>query len=419
MINLQRRFITLTAFLLIISPLFGCSQQGIKVKTVQNPEIPAAELINIPLTADFISFTFHAWLDNTRALVTRNSQDPKSLEAINEWFIYDTQTHRYWSVNLPDSDQEVVFSALLSDGRLLFESQKDYFDERNDSYQINSVWLYDINAQTAARITPVEGRTTSVQGEKVFPNDLSSHYYIVDKNDVTIFYPDPNLSGFSQSPDGKYLAYTDDQGLYVADSDFQNSKLILPAAIGSDPSGIDSEGPKVPYWAGNDKIVYYWVGYEWLVGSGIINRDGSNDFRPDFLKGRYLVSTENEHLFLVYSSPDSTPFLGIYNLKENIIEDLSEEFGLNYVQSIIVAPGGRKILAVGAEQEDSTIQSTLIELKKDYSGIKRKVKFSGSYFYSPAGTFSLFSADSSRIMIQAPYENQEYMLYSIKTDELI
>lgn len=95
------------------------------------------------------------------------------------------------------------------------------------------------------------------------------------------------------SPDGKMIAYAVTEGLYVCDSDFSNSKLLVESLIGQDPYGLDWEVPRYPLFSPDSgQVLYRMVGYEWPIGTGVISVDGTDN--------RFFESGTEERVYTLW-----------------------------------------------------------------------------------------------------------------------
>lgn len=406
--------------LLLLLP--GCNQSGDKTDVMTSPLLAAAQLISIPAQENTFSNSFEIWIDNTSALVARNDQDPETFATSKDFFIYDTVKHTYSEVVLPESDGIYVeLVSVLSDGRLMFESERvdeTQADGNSVSYIINYAWLYDVSSKVGTKYDLSDLTKPDADVITVLPLNNNPHYYSVGKNSVFITYLEVNSHSYTLSPDGSKYAYVAFGGLYTCDVNFKNSKLILPRTPGNDPDGMEAEAPGAPKWLNNNQIAYSWYGYEWLIGSGIIESDGSVDTRPVLLENRTVEVTDDENLLLVYEMMNASVFIGVYDIRNNSMTDFSKQIDFADIQNVLISENCRFIFLEGVEADGTTPASLFLELSEDYTEIAQIQSFDSSFIAADTGITSSFCPDNSRLMLQGPYEEDEYQLFVAETAKL-
>lgn len=135
---------------------------------------------------------------------------------------------------------------------------------------------------------------------------LPDKFRIVDQRFKTIEeikYPQSeeiSMDDLDISRDGQTIAYRSKQGLAVSDRYFGNSKVIVASKIGKDPHGLDWEVPRYPAFSpDSSRIMYRYVGYEWLIGTGIISPDGSDQkyYQADKEETTYTKWYDGSHIY--------------------------------------------------------------------------------------------------------------------------
>lgn len=400
----------------------GCGLIGEKTEVVTSPDLPAAELISLPALETTFSTSFEIWVDNTLALVARNNQDPETYVTDKDFFLYDTKKHTYSEVILPESEGvSLQLAAVLDDRRLLFESER--IDSTGDEgelygYTVNFAWIYDISAKAGTKFDLSAQTESQTDSPPVLPLTGNPHYYSIGDNAVSITYLDANSHSYRLSPDGTRYVFASMDGLFTCDADFQNSKLLLARVNGSDPNGMDTEAPGSPQWIDDSRIAYSWFGYEWLIGAGIIQSDGSGDTRPTLLENRSVQVTENENLLLVYEMMNSSVFVGVYNIQDNRMTDFSEQFDLTNVENVVLSDDGRTLFIQGIGSNGEFPASILSVLSEDYAEIIEMQAINGAFNFAQNGYASAFCPDHSRLMLEGPYAEEEYQLYVAETANL-
>ena len=169
-------------------------------------------------------------------------------------------------------------------------------DRKKDNQPGNSsneirLYVYDIGDNTdfytgisyKEKLLPIRG-SKQLQDNSI-ALILSDRISIVDGQSMKLIkeikYPkDEDLykDDFDISADGESIVFATKDGLTISDYKFGNSNILVKSKIGNDPSGLDWEVPRYPQFSPDStRVMYRMVGYEWVVGTGIINTDGTDN----------------------------------------------------------------------------------------------------------------------------------------------
>lgn len=203
---------------------------------------------------------------------------------------------------LNDGFEKAAQIQSLGLGRLLItyqnaqESRVYFYNTKDGSDYYTGISFADYPGM---RVKQLEGNKTAVF--------LAQKMLIVNAQDFKILeevkYPrgeEVGIDDLDISPDGQIIAYRNKKGLVACDNHFGNARVIVEAKVGKDPNGLDSEGPRYPVFSpDSSRIMYRLVGYEWLVGTGIIAPDGSGHhyFKADSEETHYIRWYDNHQIF--------------------------------------------------------------------------------------------------------------------------
>ncbi|MDL2287768.1 hypothetical protein LJC32_00105 [Oscillospiraceae bacterium OttesenSCG-928-F05] len=84
------------------------------------------------------------------------------------------------------------------------------------------------------------------------------------------------------SPDGERIAYSRDQNLYTANLDFSDERLVAEGVDTDEEHFEEGEACRAIGFINNEKLLYYRVGYEWIIHYGIADVSGE-DIPPSIL----------------------------------------------------------------------------------------------------------------------------------------
>jgi len=153
-------------------------------------------------------------------------------------------------------------------------------------------------------------------------------------------YPDGeeiNIFDLDISPDGHMIVCGVRKGLMAYDGQFKNGKVIVESKIGKDPHGMDWEMPRYPIFSPDgSRIMYRQVGYEWLVGTGIIAPDGTNHqyFEADENETTYIQWYDNQHIYSsgpAYGEFSNPTILDVENGKKTLlVQDTPKDQRIEY-----------------------------------------------------------------------------------------
>ncbi|MGI6450658.1 MAG: hypothetical protein ACOX3R_10310 [Desulfitobacteriia bacterium] len=243
---------------------------------------------------------------------------------------------------LKEGFEKAVQVQSLGQGRLLITYQKD---------TESRVYIYDLKKASAFysglsfqdypnfRVEQLrEGKAAVILEDKILIVESQSFKLLEE-----ILYPDGeriSLDDLDITPDGQTIVYSNNKGLTVSDLHFNHSKVIVEAKIGSDPNGMDSEVPRYPVFSpDSSRILYRMVGYEWLVGTGVINSDGSGHsfVDADSEENHYTQWYDDKHIYS--SGPAYGDFRNplLYNVetgeKTYLVQDAPRDKRIEYYLS--------------------------------------------------------------------------------------
>lgn len=142
------------------------------------------------------------------------------------------------------------------------------------------------------------------------------------------------------SKDGQTIAYANKKGLVVCDKKFNNGQVLVESKLGKDPHGQDSEVQRYPLFSPDDSLIMYrYVGYEWLIGTGIIAPDGSAKryYKADREETTYIQWYDSENIYSngpAYGNYQDPTLLNINTgEKKKLIENLNREKQIEYFLS--------------------------------------------------------------------------------------
>jgi len=224
--------------------------------------------------------------------VWRTGESPASIPAI--FYLEANQAKQ-------DGFEHVVQTWSLGQGRFLLVFKNDA-EIRAYVYDLQTGKDFYTGISTTEdylplRVKPLAGNQVAVM--------LQDKLLLVDRQDFRVLkelgYPDDvNMDDLDISPDGRIIVAGGRGGLRVYDGNFENGKTLVPAKIGTDPYGRDSEHPRHPVLSpDSSRILYRVVGYEWLVGTGTIALDGSDHrfFKADQAETTYFKWYDNSHIY--------------------------------------------------------------------------------------------------------------------------
>lgn len=206
---------------------------------------------------------------------------------------------------IKDGFKQAVLIQSFEQDRLLITYQNDSGESR--------VFLYDLNDgtdfYTGISFTEYPHFRVKLLKDNKAAVILSDRILYVDTHSFKVMeeskYPTGEevwIDDIDISSDGQTIVYSNKNGLAVCDKKFQNSEVIVEAKVGKDPHGQDSEVPRYPLFSPDSSLIMYrMVGYEWLVGTGIIDLDGSNHkyFQADSEETTYTQWYDNDHIYSI------------------------------------------------------------------------------------------------------------------------
>ncbi|MDL2273114.1 hypothetical protein LJC34_00960 [Oscillospiraceae bacterium OttesenSCG-928-G22] len=114
------------------------------------------------------------------------------------------------------------------------------------------------------------------------------------------------------SPDGARVIFSRDLNLYAADRNFANETLLVEGHIGA--SEEEYESARATQFVGNNRVLFNYLGYEWLVHCGAVDLDGENSVVFENTGETNLVPTSANDLYFYYSSYGDE--IGVYTASD-------------------------------------------------------------------------------------------------------
>jgi len=141
-------------------------------------------------------------------------------------------------------------------------------------------FLYDMEAKQAVKLPDNTTVIKKLENDDLFVRTGNEgSYAILDGASYTvkkaINRPETVDPSLDISPDGKLLAYVTSEGLFAADTDFQNPVKLVDAKKEQDV--FRSLMPRYPMWLDNSRISYKMLGWEHVMYCGVVLRNGSEN----------------------------------------------------------------------------------------------------------------------------------------------
>lgn len=237
---------------------------------------------------------------NNYAPVWRAGQDSGSNDSARTPAIYYLQAEQA----LKDGFERVIQIQNLDQGRSLITFRNNletrvYVYDTKDASDFYTGISFKYDEDTSIRVKQLDAnRTAILSANKILIVDSKSLNILKE-----IIYPKEEVLSVDDiefSSDGQTIACANRKGLMVYDSNFENGKVIVESKIGKDPYGMDWEVPRYPIFSpDSSRIMYRLVGYEWLVGTGIIAPDGSDHryFKADSEETTFIQWYDNNQIY--------------------------------------------------------------------------------------------------------------------------
>lgn len=208
---------------------------------------------------------------------------------------------------------------------------------------------------------------------------LSDKILIIDGQSIQtlieIKYPEDDKiykDDFDISADGKSIVFATRNGLTLSDINFENHKILVNSKTSNDPSGMDWEIPRYPQFSPDSKkIMYRMVGYEWVIGTGVINIDGTDN--------RFYESKEEERSFIEWYDG------------EHLYSD-SPSYSDSDHPVLLNVNSGEQIELVNEKQEGNLIQFYLGKDDKFFyyeTNMRNDSNIRFGYYYINTGVYDL------------------------------